>query len=157
MPVNVAAGLEGFDLFDDWLTSFEAQITLACYQALYESTEDIQTAARETTSYNDDTGATRNSTFAYVFEADGDVPLELFEAVEIANAYRNFSASDDSHPSFDGLPPDSMGIDVMSATDYSHFLNTRSANLGAYLELAMLENVRHIMARIVANAKEVLE
>lgn len=158
MAISVPANLEGFDAIDDWLTSFEAEVQVACFQALYESIEDVQQSARDTDSYEDDTTATRNSTFAYVFDSndEGSVPDEHFEAVEIANSYRPYSASEDSPPSLEELPPNSMGIDVFSATDYSHFLNIRNAMAGAYLELAIVDNTTHIMTRIAANVKEVM-
>lgn len=158
MAIEVPANLTGFDAIDDWLTSFEAEVTVACIQALYESVEDVQQAARDTDSYEDDTTATRNSTFAYAFDSadEGNVPDEHFEAIENANTYRPYSASEDSPPSLEDLPPYSMGIDVFSATDYSHFLNIRNAMAGAYLELAIVDNYPHIMARIEANIKEVM-
>lgn len=158
MAIEVPPSLTGFDAIDDWLSSFEAEVIVACFIALNESVEEVQDAARATDSYEDDTTATRNSTFAYAFDSadEGNVPDEHFIAIEAANEWRPYSASDDSPPPLEDLPLHSMGIDVFSATDYSHFLNMRNAMAGAYLELAIVDNYALIMARIEAGIREVM-
>lgn len=135
-------GLEGFDGMILYLEALEDRMPKAFMDAADRTSLAVELRAINTTSYEDDTGATRASTVA--FAAGLGIPNEEIpmKSIADANALRANSADDDSIPPAPG--EDEIITYVMSATNYSKHLNERNGGESMYLELAVLDNVELI-------------
>lgn len=139
--------VSGFDRIDDFLSRYANVIDGAVFNALVECTPPVEGDAQATNAYENDTGATRASTIAYAHD-NNDVPDVVYEAMSRAEALRPDSTSYESVPDNDTIPDDVVCLTVMSATEYSYFLNIRNGGASMYLEEALLGNLQFIMTRL---------
>lgn len=137
----------GFDRIDDFLARYANVIDAAVFQALVDVAPTVEVDAQGTSTYNDDTGATRASTHAYAHD-NNLVPDSVYEAMQRAEDLRPDSTSYESVPENDTIPDDIVCLTVMSATEYSYFLNIRQGGASMYLEEALLFNLDYIMGSV---------
>lgn len=133
---------------DVFLDNWAQTIINGAIQGFYNAREYVEQSAKATTTYKDDTTATRESTRAVVFESADMMPDEVFESIEAALDQRPGSASGDSIPDMNDLLPDQIALVSMSATNYSLHLNTRNGGESMYLEHSVIDTAFEIMLQV---------
>lgn len=129
---------------------WSANVERAAVYALEQAVESVMSDAKATTSYTDDTGATRASTVAYVqSHTFGRNPIAE-HARSIAGSIRPGSASDEPPPA---PVRGTVELVAYSATDYSYHLNIRDAGESMYLSDAVLGN-SGLIGQAIAEAFE---
>lgn len=132
-------GLEGFDGMILYLEALEDRMPKAFMDAAERTSLAVELVAINTTSYEDDTTATRESTISYVAGLGMPNLGPAWKAIDAANAQRKNSADTESIPPDPG--EDEIITYVMSATNYSKHLNERNGGESMYLEHAISMNV----------------
>jgi len=146
MPsVPVGSGFEVIDLF---LKLWPEYVENGVFEAFGYVASAVEDDAKSTDTYQNVTGATRASTVAFAHDAV-QLPEIAFEAVAVANNLNPGHADDDSLPPLDGMNIGELALTVMTATDYSYWLNIRNGGESMYLEAAIANNIDLIMKEVV--------
>lgn len=147
-----------FDQMDSLLAALPAAIGSAIRTELWNTAVPvIEADAKATDSYNDDTGATRAGTVAYV-ATEAEERDEVVEAVEAANALRPESASVEDRPFTQHGDATSLNlmVDVWAPTNYSFWLNVRNGLESMFIADALLVNLALIEIAIASGAQTAL-
>jgi hypothetical protein len=132
-----------FREIDRFLDQFVAQATARAQAGLAAGARDMQTAMRQTSAYNDDSGATRAGTVAYV------VGPGISGAAELAAAVRAVEGENPGHSATAGgtLAGD-VGVVATIPTDYQRYLESERAGQNAVLAPALAAFADELTARV---------
>lgn len=132
-----------FSAIDRFLDSFVEQVTARARVGLAAGANDMQAAMRQTSAYNDDSGATRAGTVAYV------VGPGATGAAELAAAVRAVEAENPGHgATAGGALAGDVGVVATIPTDYQRFLESERAGQNAVLAPALAAFADELTARV---------
>lgn len=130
-----------FDAILARLTVFEATVPQGAADGLRLGAHDLEAALLATSAYNNDTGATRAGTTAYVIGGGTDDSNRLAAAAAEAEA-RNPGRSQATTA---GTVADgTISVIATSATDYADHLETAGAGARAFLGPTMLQHAQNL-------------
>lgn len=144
---NTITADESFVILDAQLEELERRVTEDIKRAMEQIAPAVQDAAQATTVYNNVTGATRASTVAYVLGLGDAYHPSFFLAFNEAESLN--PGHGDPDPPRPPLPGE-ITLYVLSATDYSKWLNERRGSASAYLLDAIATNSGALQAAVNA-------
>lgn len=127
-----------FDVIRAGLTLLKEEIIIRTRRGMEKAAPYVEQAATATTTYQDQTGATRASTLAYVTDASEYPPVEAEQSKANALLLRE-DLVDMGYPP--PPAPDEIILDVIASTDYAFYLNVRYGGQSEFLNSALFRNV----------------
>jgi hypothetical protein len=131
-----------FGTSDAALATLIAQVTARARAGLAAGAADMQTAMRQTSAYNDDSGATRAGTVAYVVGAGSTGAAELGAAVSAVERENPGHAA-----TAGGVLSGELGVVATIPTDYQQYLESERAGQNAVLAPALAAFADELTAR----------
>lgn len=131
-----------FSAIDRFLDGFVAQALARAQAGLAAGAGDMQTAMRQTSAYNDDTGATRAGTVAYVVGPNTSGAAELGAAVSAVERENPGHAA-----TAGGTLAGEVGVVATIPTDYQRYLESERAGQNAVLAPALAAFADELTAR----------
>jgi hypothetical protein len=127
----------------------EREMVRGALSGMQIASEKVYSDAVNTTAYDDDTTATRESTAVYVSNGQQWPHGMVAISRSLANAFRPGSGASDNAPP--QPPRDWLVLDLITSTDYSYLLNIRFGGRSMFIANAILGN-GGLMMSLVENA-----
>ena len=137
------------------LTRLEAELIAAARRGMEDGAAQLQAVAVTTPAYNDDTGATRASTTAYVATSRGGGAAVIRRAAAEVRRLR-FNDGQDELIEAEGPRGENLMIVLTVPTSYVIDLEERLAGLQAFLAPTLYSEAPRIWAGVQREIAEVL-
>ena|SRR5689334_5686247 len=140
--------MSGFADIYAGMERLERQIREAGRRGLHDSIPLLESDAKASGAYNDQTGATRASTVAFIV-TEGDGGSDRAEAALAAGEALNPGHGTAEEITLDNLAETDYAI-LTAMMDYDKFLEIKNAGAHAVIEPAMTQQAGQVAARVFA-------